>query len=349
MVIVSYLSVNHNRETLIPALSSFSKDNKTKLYWKCVVVFYSTSIRCNPKIRHLFYTDTTYPVIIDGINIIDFITNLGVEIHLLKFEKFVPPDNCSRIFQSAFYKFDVFKALEKENESNFLVLDVDCIWTKRDNKLINLIKKEKLILYDVFEQINPDAKISNLSRRDMGEIFKQVDQNYPNEFPIRFGGEFMACDINTLKIMNSKADQLFQSIVLRYGNNPPIFKNGMKIFDGNEPFGSFLYNYNFVPWKDARGFIKRNYSSKRINTVLPEDLNIPIWHMPDEKSHGIPSLFNMVVNKQSEFWSTPIEQFNRLLGGNLGVPVRTRKFQRKSNLIKKFTNKLRYFHRIYFK
>ncbi|MEE9573732.1 MAG: hypothetical protein V3W20_11835 [Candidatus Neomarinimicrobiota bacterium] len=348
MVIVSFLSLDQKRETFIPELSSLSKAKKAELYWKCAAVFFSTSIRCNQNVRHIFYTDSTKTVIVDGINIIEYLQNLGVEIRILSFKRFVPPDNYSRIFQSGFYKFDVLKALEAENETKFIVLDIDCIWTKYDKDFFNLVKKEELLLYDVFEQIPPDEKISRLSRSDMGTLFRKIVDDYPDDKPIRFGGEFLACDLNTLKTLNSKAHQLFHLIISRFGNNPPRFRNRKRIFDGNEPFGSLLLNHGFVPWKDAQGFIKRIYSSTAINTVLPEDLDIPIWHMPDEKKHGIPLLFTLAVNNQSEFWSTPLEHFNVLLGGYLGVPVRIHRSPWKFNLNQQLINKIRYYYRIYF-
>jgi hypothetical protein len=349
MVIVSYLSLGRKRETLIPELSGLSKANKAELYWKCAAVFFSTSIRCNPNVRHIFYTDASETVVVEGIHILEYLQDLGVEIRTLPFERFVPPEKYSRIFQSGFYKFDVLKALEaEENESNFIVLDIDCIWTRYDEDLFDLVKKERLLLYDVFEQIPPDEKISRLSRKDMGTLFRQIVDDYPDDQPIRFGGEFLACDLNTLKTLNTKVQQLFQLIITKYGDDPPRFRNRKRIFDGNEPFGSFLFNHGFVPWKDARGFIKRIYSNKAMNTVLPEDLDIPIWHMPNEKKHGLPLLFTLAVKKQSEFWSTPLERFNGFLGGYLGVPARIHVSPLKLKPGQRLINKIRYYYRIYF-
>jgi hypothetical protein len=205
------------------------------------------------------------------------------------------------------------------------LLDSDCLWTKHSETLKHIIGSEKILLRDIYERSDPFKKSPhNLSRADMGQLYSVIDPDYPEPYPIWYGGELIAGKNKNLRLIADELEKVFNISVNKNEKNKLIFANGASIFDGDEFISNFVYNKRLVDIFEAKGYLKRIWTLDSLNNVELDDLKIPIWHLPAEKRTGLELLFNEVVNNKSEFWSVPLCDFNRYLGQYVGIPKKKR-------------------------
>lgn len=328
--IVTSLCVDVQDETLNYQLFYLNNKQKRLTYWKCCMTFFSTSVRCNPEALHILYTNDETPIKYNGIDLKKFLEEIGIEIRYLPFKIFTPPKEFSRYLMLAYYKFDVLNDLCNREENTYsIILDSDCIWTKKDKELTQLIKSDKLLIFDVYDRKDPkDKGPHNFSRHDMGRLFKYIDSKYPKKYPIWFGGEIIAGSAKNLKIISNELHSVYNHI-LQIAQDPAQMIYSKKMLErGMEFLASYVINKEKVQWHEAKKYIKRIWTSKKINNVSPEDINLTIWHMISEKIMGIPALCEEVLNRNSTFWQMPLENFNIYLGEYLGVPERKHRIKK---------------------
>jgi hypothetical protein len=343
MNILTTLAVEKRDHSFNPQLYYLTNDSKRITYWKCCATFFSTSIRCNPRARHILYTNDLQPVQIGKTDIKQFLMDLGVEIRYFTSKGFVPPARFSTFHTPTFYKLAVIKDLVRQPGQQYLILDSDCIWTRPDQALNTILASGKILPYDVYSLTDPDKKVHGISRRDLGTLFRRIDPGYPDPAPVWYGGEIIAGSSENLQLFIQKAEETFRYVIDHFPVAPTL-PNGKKIFDGEEYLTSFVYNTIPERCIAANGFIRRIWSSKELNNVQASDLDIPIWHMIGEKMQGIPVLFEEVVNPASAFWSVPLADLSRYLGGYVGVPRRIHNFEEPSSaetFLPKVISKLR--------
>jgi hypothetical protein len=320
--IATYICVSDQDDSLYPQVQSLTYKKQRFNYWQCATVFFATSLRCNPKAEHVLYTNDTQTVRSKGVDLRLYLTDLGVKVETLPFKYFRPPKEYSNLFTNAFYKFDVMQALGDNSKDPVLLLDADCVWTAPGSKAENDIISGQVLLYDVHGEEDPDKKVDGMSRHDRAAVYKIVHPDYPTAAPIHIGGEIVGGQAQQFKILSEQLLKSYKHILKKFGDNPPRFADGRKIFDGNENLGSMVFNMNLVPWKNAQDSIKRIWTGYAFKNIEKKDLGIPIWHVPSEKLMGIPLLFNKALNKRSRFWKTPLSEFNKYIGGFLNIPKR---------------------------
>ncbi|QDA58879.1 hypothetical protein [Hymenobacter jejuensis] len=323
MDIVTSLCVDeaHEPASFYPQLRDVSADKRRRVYWQCTVVFFSTSVRCNPDARHLLYTNDAAPATWDGVDHREFLSSIGVEIRQLSFQTFCPPQRFSKEFRNAFYKLDVLQELAKPTAADHsLLLDSDCVWTRPDPKLISLVQSDALLLLDAEPESTPDTKIHGLSRRDMGNLYRELDPNYPVEAPLHFGGEIIGGSRARLGEVVEQLRAIQDQVLVEYPAGPPRFSSGRTLFDGDEYLTSFVCNRLPRPWTDTSPFIRRIWTSYRNTNVRRSDVQLTIWHLPNEKMQGLPVLCRQMLRRDSAFWRLAPTNLAGYLGRYLGVP-----------------------------
>lgn len=322
MKIVTYICVSEQDESLYPQVQRLSYKHQRLNYWQCAVVFFASSMRCNPDAEHILFTNDSKPIKYKNRDLKLLVEKFGVKVKMLPFTKFRPPVKYSSLFTNAFYKFDVMQALGSESNDAIILLDADCVWSRPGKIAESDIDGGTALLYDVHGEIDPDKKVDGMSRHDRAALYKVIHPDYSVSAPIHIGGEIVGGQARHFKLLSEQLLDSYQHILQKFGDNPPHFADGRKIFDGNENLGSMVFNMNLVPWKDASESIKRIWTGYAFENLDPEDLEIPIWHVPSEKLFGIPLLFKKVLNPSSDFWKTPLDKFNIYLGGFLRIPKR---------------------------
>jgi hypothetical protein len=185
---------------------------------------------------------------------------------------------------------------------------------------MSVIQSDVLLLLDAEPESLPDTKIHGLSRRDMGDLYRELDPEYPVAVPIHFGGEIIGGSRERLAEVADQLSAFWKKIVREYPTSPPRFRSNRNIFDGDEYMTSFVCNRLPRPWTDASPFIRRIWTTYQNTNVRAADVHLSIWHLPNEKMQGLPILCQKVVKRDSRFWRIQPEALAEYLGSYLGVP-----------------------------
>jgi hypothetical protein len=336
MKIITSLYTDKHDFSINPQLYHLNYSSKRMAYWQCCVTFFATSIKVNPNEQHILYTNDFDDVIFNGVNLKGFFLDLGVEIIYHPMEVFNVSDKFTSMLAGAFYKLEVLNALGENNDSDVCLLDSDCIWIKPCDPVKRILKTGKIVLFDVYKLKDLETECPHgTSRKELLEAFKQINPEFPNSEPVRYGGEIIAGQAKSIKEIATRLRNAYQQIISKAGELPK-FKNGKKFMDGMEVFSSFVYNTLPMKKADAEesGILRRIWTSPNLNNVSSNDMNLVIWHLIAEKNRGIPILAERVLEKDSVFWRLKIERIGEYLGGYLGIPERKVKIKERSFLEK---------------
>ena len=301
-------------------------DQRRQIYWRCVVVFFATSVRCNPTLRHVLYTNDDAPGSWNKIDYRAFLSELGVEIRQLPFTDFQPPAGFSTEFRNAFYKLEVMQTLASPTAGPSSVLfDSDCVWTRPAAELAPLLTAGAgPLLLTVLVDSTPDTKIEGLSRREIGYLYRKIYPDYPVHVPTYFGGEIIGGSRMELAHLTAELWATWQHLQRAYPTEPPRFSNQESLYDNDEYVLNLVLNRRpKLAWVDASPFIRRIWTSHRFTNVKPTDAQLPIWHLPSEKLQGLPVLCRRALAPNSQFWRVPLPSFGAYLGRYLGVTAPT--------------------------
>ena len=311
-------------DVLYPNLGQHANaDERRLIYWRCATTFCLSSMRFNKQADHIIVTNDKKKIVIDGYDIKNKLSKLGVKIIEHPFDVY-DPKNYSKKFRNAFYKFEVINVLSKFDSPSIL-LDADCIWSKRDNELFETIMTGKyLLLQDTYQSSsNKEKKYHNLNARDMAELFKTIPiNNFDSEYAIRYGGELIGGSPAHFKIIAEKTQLVFEYCKRQYDlGNEMQFNNGFSIFSGNEFISSYIYNSlpNIKIYDTYGKFSKRLYPNNQTSNFNEKDIEIAVWHLPAEKDTGLKELFKEITNDSSQFWKME-DRLEIFLGGYFGMP-----------------------------
>jgi hypothetical protein len=300
-------------------VKGFSAEQRRMAYWKCLVVFFISSLRFNKNAQHILYTNDLRDVICDGLDLKKFLQEHGVEILTHKFQYFKPPNGYSTAFKNAFYKLDIIKKLGEQRNTNIdcLLLDADCIWVNNADALHHeLQEKNCIFLYDYYTTKDPNPPYLERTRdrhykKDVGKVYKEIDPNFDVAEPIVFGGEVIAGSATHLGVIGDLLTQSFEYILAKYKNEKelPKFPNGENLFWGMEYWSSLVYNQLPMPWIEMSKYIRRVFKFDLSSANLPEVYQLAIWHLLSEKDRGFQYMYDEIINKKSLFWTSSQEEF----------------------------------------
>lgn len=317
-------------ESYYPNARYMSGEQRRLAYWNCVIVFFCTSVRCNPSAKHLLFTNDTKPVIIHRVDIRQFLTSLQVEIVQLPFQYFKVPSEVSAIFLNAFYKLDVIRALGSEKYEYSLLLDSDCVWVRHTPELYRIVESGKFFLYEMYPGEPNKKNVHGISRMDRGRAYRKADPGFTmEEAPVLFGGELIGTSSRNFKEVSDEMLRVFKHVTRTFTKeNMPRLNEKETILDSDEQIASLVYNKLQVDWINAEGYLRRIWTGLNSSSAKESDLNLTIWHLPKEKTQGIPLLVKQALNKKSKFWTIGLSAFNVYLGKYLGIPKRTSRVEK---------------------
>lgn len=296
-----------------------------KVYWKCVAVFFALSTQFNPQRRHLLFSNKRFEEFpdVDGFDLKSFLKNKNVEIVTIPLT-WQTPEGYFGKWRNQFYIFDILEFIEKEHrrfemspahspqtrppssdDPAFVILDSDCIINRPLDALFAEIKKHGLLALPM--PYSDTHNINGVTREEMRKIYTELDDKDPGENPVYFGGEVFAATLPVVRQINAIAPGVWQKMLERHRAGQPKL---------NEEAHFLSYCYHKIGrFGSLDSFIKRIWTSPHFSNLRPNDANLPIWHLPSEKTGGIALVFKKLENRN---WK--LEE----LGGYLGVPKRTK-------------------------
>ena len=294
-----------------------------KVYWRCVAVFYAISTQTNPERTHVLFTNVEVRDLpeIDGIDLGSFLKKRNVAVVTLPLS-WQAPKGWHGKWRNQFYIFDILQFIENQSISQsgaefksapdyenaaFLVLDSDCIVNRSLDGLFEAIRAQHLLALPM--HFADDYNINGLTRVDMRQVFRELDGTDPGQNPEYCGGEIFAATLPIVRQINAMAPGVWQDMHSRFQEQRPKFNE-------EAHFLSYCY-YKIGSYGLLESFIKRIWTSPKFSNVKKADFDLPIWHLPAEKTGGIALIFNSI--KRGE------QIFNlQELSGWLSVPHRTK-------------------------
>lgn len=282
-----------------------------KVYWKCVAVFFACSTRFNPKRRHVLFTNRQpqeFPRV-DGLDLNSFLKGLNVEIVTIPLN-WQTPEGYFGKWRNQFYIFDVLQFIENsfkssEDESGFVILDSDCIINRPLDALFADIHRHGLLALPM--PYSDTHNINGVTRQQMRQIYAELDGSDPCSDPVYYGGEIFAATLPVIRQINRVAPEVWKKMMER-------FREGRPKLNEEAHFLSYCY-HKIGSFGSLEGFIKRIWTSPHYANVQPGDANLPVWHLPSEKTGGIALMFKRLTTDGGR-WT--VDE----LGGYLGVPKR---------------------------
>jgi hypothetical protein len=310
---------SNQEESLYPQVGGNSSSLRfQEIYWKCVVVFFATSIRNNPDQNHILFTNTKSVQPMERFDLIGFLTELGVSIIHLPLT-YRTPDGYYGSWKNQFFIFDILnyiQPLAEENEQ-YIILDSDCIWIRPATQISQAIQQAGLLTMVADIENSPNYTMNGISRLNMKEIYNELGVSTKDEAPHYYGGEMFAAKGSEIKLVVDEINEVWSKSMSR-------FEKGKLKFNEEAHMLSYIYFKLGYSHKSGNKYIKRIWTQLfGSNNVDGTEKFLTIWHMPTEKKLGIKRLFIHVINKKSLFWKIPVgDAFISYLQRSVGLPRR---------------------------
>lgn len=265
-----------------------------KVYWRCVAVFFEMSVRNNPDCRHILFSNVAEDKLpkVDGLDLKSFLKERNVEVVTLPLT-WQAPKGWHGKWRNQFYIFDILAHIDGVTLSNpantnpaIVVLDSDCIVNRPLDGLFAEIRQHGLMALPM--RFADDYNINGVTRADMRRIFAELDGGKdPAQNPEYCGGEIFAATLDKVREINQIAPRVWEDMNRR-------FREGQPKLNEEAHFLSYCY-HRIGGWASLEKFIKRIWTSPKYSNVKPEDVELPIWHLPAEKTGGIALIFKRLT------------------------------------------------------
>jgi len=271
------------------------------VYWRCIVVFFKTSLRFNRNASHLLFTNTKEIPTIDGLDLKEFFRENNIEVVTLS-NKYPLPKNYFGKFRNQYFEFSIidYMAGRMTDTDGFLLLDSDCVFTKSMTQAFEDLKLQEMAITYVVDH-ETDYMIHGVSGNDMKELFKDFGV-VVTENPYYSGGELLLAKGTFVKNVSNDFPELFNNMLERH-------KEGrIKFNEEAHVLSYYFYKYGAL-MAGMDKYIKRLWTNRNyFRNVRPTDCNLAIWHLPNEKNTGLDKLFRMLL-KGNDFTQLPEKEY----------------------------------------
>jgi len=282
-------------ESNYPQVGTNSSSEKfQEVYWKCIVVFFETSLRFNQNVEHILFTNSEQTkLLINEYDIYKYLINNNISVRVVK-NNYVLPSGYYQSWNNQFFEFSIFEDINSiiKDEDIFLLLDSDCVFTKNIDHLFNKLigNKNEALTYAI--DYDPDHSINGCSRKQMQSIFKDLGLEL-DKLPQYSAGEvFFAKGIFISKICR-EFPILWKDLMQRFVENRIKFNEEAHAL-------SYFYHKFYANIGSLNSNIKRCWTDPfNYRNVRKSDFNLDILHLPVEKKTGISNVFNKISKGQN--------------------------------------------------
>lgn len=256
-----------------------------EVYWKCVFDFFVYNKRFNPDYKFvLFINKKIDSMVINRVDIIKSITDLGVEIVVVDFTYRLPKGYYGK-WRNQLFEFNILESVVKmfKDDDLFLLLDSDCLIMKNLDPLFKIASEKKCITYIIdYSELHT---INGITRCDMKSIYEELLCKKIDAAPPYHAGEFLMATKSFIKNITDSFPELFDIMVKKFNSGESLR------FNEEAHFLSYMYFINGISGGEANLFIKRMWNSHVLYNIEPEDKELSIFHLPSAKKTGFNDLF----------------------------------------------------------
>lgn len=275
------------------------------VYWRCIVVFFKTSIRFNKIAKHIIFTNTNDIPTVDGLNLKEFFNENDIEVITLK-NKYPLPNNYFGKFRNQYFEFSIIDhmASKMSDTDALLLLDSDCIFTKPMTDAFKELESEDMAITYVVDH-ETDYMIHGVSGNDMKELFNDFGVSVKKN-PYYSGGELLFAKGSFIKNVSTDFPVLFNDMLQRH-------KEGRIKFNEEAHVLSFYFYKYGARMAGMDKYIKRIWTNRNyFRNVNSTDTSLNIWHLPNEKNTGLDKLFSMIIEGK-DFTTYPESEYLHLV------------------------------------
>ena len=259
------------------------------VYWRCVFGFFASSHRHNKDAIHLLFANQPPPKILDGQDTGKLVADFSIQ--LVNFPTITrPPKDYYTSWNSQFLLLDVIDALNvmlEEGEISpdhvCMVLDSDCIFNRSlGGEFEEDVRRYGALLYTI--DYDYDHNINGLCLRELELLSSEYGG--VEVHPFRYcGGEFFCA-------LASEIPSIAREARIAYAISLDRFNRGEKKFNEEAHLLSYVYHKLGYPSHTANRYIKRLWTNSRyFRNVLKTDMDLTVWHLPDQKQDGMLKYF----------------------------------------------------------
>lgn len=266
------------------------------VYMQIQVPFFTTFRHYNPQARLLFFTNLKPEALPP------FLTALfrrtGTEVCTVPYRS-RPPKDWYKAWMNQFYLYDILQAMEQRMtaDDTLLVCDADCLCRKPLDGLFRSVRAEGSALYDM--NYAPDFTINGTTQAQMDEVYAACYGAQPSS-PIRYyGGEFITLRGDAVAAINRAFPALRDFNFSR--------PQGQARLHEEAHFLSVLAERLHLRNSTANNYVKRMWTNRHFNNVVPGDERLAVWHLPAEKKFGLRYLYRLLerdggIRDEQTFW-----------------------------------------------
>lgn len=276
------------------------------VYMQIQVPFFRTFRYYNPSDKLCFFTNLQKEDLPDYLQ--HLFNNIQVEVITLPYTC-KPPKDWYGAWQNQFYLYDILKYMESRMQKDdvLLVCDADCLCHAPLKSLFKETGKKGSALYEFIT--DRTACINGISIPEM-EIFYETCYGEKPSHPLSYyGGEFVCLRGDIVERINHAYPTLWK-INLQQTGKPRLNEEAHIL--------SVLAEHLNIRNDIANRYVKRMWTSPQFNNISPDDVQIPVWHLPYEKKRGLYHLFRYMEKIQG---LGDEETFWRKAGELTGIPT----------------------------
>lgn len=276
-------------ESKFPQVSGKSSNLEfQRVYWECMVVFFSTSLRFNKEKTHFLFTNTENIPQIEGFNVKGFLEENGIEIIKVT-NKFKVPIGYYESWNNQFYEFSILDYLSKNIEKDYrlLLLDSDCVFNAPVDSWFRTLEDSEHCAFTYSIDYPETYDINGLNRTEMQHIFKDLGLKCESP-PTYSGGEVLFAKSGFIKNVTKDFEGLWSDLLYRFENR------NIKFNEEAHTLSYYYYKYN-AGIGILNDKIKRCWTNPLIyRNISKKDVHLAILHLPSEKKVGIRKIYKMI-------------------------------------------------------
>jgi len=306
-------------ETAYPSAGTHSSSKKfQRIYWRCITVFFATSIKQNPNAHHVLFCSRPFDQIEEP-EIIALLRKWNVE--LIHFPlTYRLPKGAVSTFGNVFYELDILKYAVQQDWAKLLVLDNDCVWVKPVTPFLEMLDEHPIVGYalrpeDQKNYQGEEILLNGMSRKRLRAAIEELSGK-PFSTEVRFyGGEIFGLTKQGTEALVADFDWLWDRTV-RESNVVDSIKT-------EEHFLTILFEKNGAPPYACNPYIRRLWTHFADFNVRASDLDLSVWHVPAEKNFGFKTLFDEIYRTPERFFAMSNEEAVMLIRRHMGIPKRS--------------------------
>lgn len=290
--------------------------SKLNLYYRCMIVCYASIRRLYPEAQIVLFTNRLLPEPFNG-----QLESLRVDTVMCA-SRYVDDGAFKNDFPGCLFSLDVIEHLacsRPDGFSHLILMDSDCIVRNRLDAMVDEMTRNEVTIY-AYEMGYPVNTVTNGQSRASLTLALSYFSGQMAACPAisHYGGEFYGISATVLPLLAQRIRAFWEWMKLVGAN-----------YFGNSLTEEHVMSVVFAEQRDtmlnARGLVKRIWTSSNYSNVEGDESETPVWHLPSEKKKGFVKLYRYWVDNNG-FAGLSDEDFRDLVDKTVTLRIGGQKY-----------------------